>query len=206
MRRVDFMVSCAIRFKYDVEKFANVVAFFASKDIPDLTKLKICKLLFFVDKLHLQRYGRPVTGDVYYAMGRGPVPSVSLNVMNEAINGEASYPDITEETSVKIFAELVDINRNDRHPVFQARKQPELDVFSESELEVLTEVTDKLGSLSASSLIERTHDDVAWRRTAENSEIDFRLFLEDLDPKHKEALLELLEHDQENRDIFELSR
>jgi len=64
MRRVGFMAPCAIRFKYDVEKFANAVAYFASINIPDLTKLKISKLLFFVDKLHLQRYGRPVTGDV----------------------------------------------------------------------------------------------------------------------------------------------
>jgi len=200
------MAPCAIRFKYDVEKFANAVAYFASINIPDLTKLKISKLLFFVDKLHLQRYGRPVTGDVYYAMQHGPVPSVSLNVMNEAISGEPSYPGITEETSVELFADLIFIDRDGQHPLFKAKREPEVDIFSEAEFEVLKEVAEKLGSLSASNLIEKTHDDAAWKRTAENSEIDFRLFLEDLDPERKKALLELLEHDQESRDVFELSR
>jgi Protein of unknown function (DUF4065) len=58
--------------------------FLASKHLPQLTKWRICKLLFLADKLHLLRYGRPITGDAYYAMKLGPVPTNVLNVLDNA--------------------------------------------------------------------------------------------------------------------------
>lgn len=37
---------------------------------------KIFKVLYFADRTHLIKYGRPITGDTYIAMEYGPVPSM----------------------------------------------------------------------------------------------------------------------------------
>ena len=75
----------AIRFYFDVEKFVNAVAYFVKKT-PRVDKLKAAKLLYFLDKYHLVNYGRPVTGDCYHSLDYGPVPSMSLDIMNDVIS------------------------------------------------------------------------------------------------------------------------
>ncbi len=64
-----------IRFRFQLPKVINALAYFASHGIRDLTKLKAAKLLYYVDKYHLLKYGRPVIGDHYVCMDFGPVPS-----------------------------------------------------------------------------------------------------------------------------------
>ena len=43
-------------------------------------KLKALKLVYFADRYHLRRYGRPVIGDEYLAMQYGPVPSNTKDI------------------------------------------------------------------------------------------------------------------------------
>ncbi|MBS3908665.1 MAG: SocA family protein [Actinobacteria bacterium] len=200
------MASCTIRFRYDVEKFVNVVAYLAINNVPNLDKLKVSKLMYFVDKLHLQRYGRPVSGDSYNALPYGPIPSVSLDIMDEAVADELSYFGITN-TNVELFMNYLEvIDRSEKYPKFRAKRQPELDIFSDSDIEILDEVIKTYGQLTGLDLVNLTHKEPAWTKTQGNALIDFRLFLEGLDDEEKESIIELLEHDQEDREIFELSR
>ena len=74
-----------IEFKFNVKKLINALAFFAG-EITDLDKLKAAKLLYFADKHHLVRYGRPILGDCYCALDAGPIPSRSLDIMKRIIS------------------------------------------------------------------------------------------------------------------------
>ena len=74
-----------IRFRFNLEKLVAFLGFFSAKGVSDLTKLKAAKLLYFADKDHLLKYGRPILGDVYFCLPYGPVPSVALNEMTDAI-------------------------------------------------------------------------------------------------------------------------
>lgn len=195
-------MACPIRFRYDVEKFVNAVAYFASKGVADLDRLKTAKLLYYADKFHLQRYGRPITGDTYNALPYGPIPSLSLDIMEEASLAEPSYFGLTD-SNVDLFRDYLDINRESTYPTFTSKQSPDLDILSESEQEILDEVIDKYGHLPGPRLIDETHKETAWKRTPRNSEIDFRLLAEDLDEEHKKALIELLEHDQNYREAFD---
>src|SRR5437870_12880806 len=51
---------------------------------PPLNKMKALKLLFFADRYHLRKYGRPVTDCAYFAMKHGPVASEAKNVAEES--------------------------------------------------------------------------------------------------------------------------
>ena len=190
-----------IRFKFDVEKFITCVAFFAGKKLPGLTKLKACKLLYYVDKHHLIRYGRPVTGDIYYRLDNGPVPSASLNIMDEVISRDEVLSQGEESNSEKLSKYLKIQRFPNKYPLFQLKQNPELENLSESEIEALEQVINKHGHCSASALIESTHSEVPWQKSAPNAEIDYRLFFEN-DPDARPEALEYMESMHENSELI----
>jgi uncharacterized phage-associated protein len=151
-----------LHFTFQEEKLVQALAFLSLHGVDDLTKLKASKLLYFADKIHLNRYGRPITGDSYACMDHGPVPSISLNEMNDAIEPEES----TEPALLKVL----EIRRGSMYPTFRLRDEHLFDpeTFSRSELEVLKEVADRYGRMPAGRLIDLTHEDPAWTKANEH--------------------------------------
>ncbi len=193
-----------IRFRFAPEKLVQALVFFADSGVRDLDKMKAAKLLFHADKYHLLTYGRPVIGDLYACMEYGPVPSASLNVMNDVIAHDSQYPPVGKE----LFAEYVTVDRFFRkHPVFRAKKKPDLDVFSESDIEALEFALKTCGSKSSWQLSQESHDQPAWKMANEQRApgssviMDYRLFFEG----HPEAadMLRFVEAQQEDRDVAE---
>jgi len=64
--------------------------FFALRSGGQVNKLKALKLVYFADRYHLRRFGRPITGDEYLAMPFGPVASGAkdLTEMSEFLSEE----------------------------------------------------------------------------------------------------------------------
>lgn len=197
------VIKPSIRFKFDPEKFVACLTFFASKT-KGVDKLKAAKLLYYVDKYHLVRYGRPILGDVYYRLDYGPVPSMALDIMNEAIN---PYPlRKIPQTNLELFGKYLRVDRRGkRHPAFELEAQPDMEVFSESEKEALEETVKEYGRYSGPQLIDLTHGEATWKKTKQNGVIDYRLFFEGAKDVSPEAL-EYLESLQENLElVFSLS-
>ena len=153
-----------LKFAADPEKVVNTILFFASR-CPSPTKMKISKLMFYADKLHLNRYGRPITGDTYIKMNFGPVPSMALNLMRH----QAYY-----ETASELFDENLLVKGNDVLPLGKLNRQ----VFSRSDLAVMEEVLDKYGCHSATILSNASHDEPAWNNSEMNRKIDFERFFD----------------------------
>jgi antitoxin SocA-like protein len=114
-------------------------------------------------------------------MEYGPVPSASLNVMNDVIAHDSQYPPVGKE----LFAEYVTVERFFRkHPVFRAKKKPDLDVFSDSDIEALEYALKTSGSKSSWQLSQEWHDQPAWKAANEQRApgssviMDYRLFFE----------------------------
>jgi len=186
----------AIKFRYDVEKFANAVAYFVKKT-GNMDKLKAAKLLYFLDKYHLMNYGRPVTGDCYHSLDYGPVPSMSLDIMNDVICG---VPLRRLLHNKRTFETFLQVDKSKRHPVFVLRREPDLEIFSDSELEALDYTVNKHGNQSGPELINLTHKELAYK-LVKNGEIDYRLFI--ADSPNSSEMLELMELDQENRELVD---
>ena len=62
-------------FPFSHRKTTQALNFFARQSGGEINKLKALKLIFLADRYHLRRYGRPITGDEYFAMPYGPVAS-----------------------------------------------------------------------------------------------------------------------------------
>lgn len=190
-----------IHFEFELDKFIACVAIMASRKLSKLDKLKICKLLYYVDKYHLHKYGKPITGDTYVHMDNGPVPSKALDIMNEVILKDQVTVSNGVSNKAK-FSEFLKVKKSvfHRYPVFELVKNPKVDVLSESELEAVGETIKIYGNFSGGQLIDKTHKDAAWLKTNRNEEIDYRSFFVDTEDASPGAL-EYLESLQEDLNI-----
>jgi uncharacterized phage-associated protein len=187
-----------ITFRFDPEKFANALAFLA-KRVRDLDKLKAAKLLYFADKYHLVRYGRPIIGDRYHSLDYGPVPSKALDIMNQTIHDVP--PVATRQPLRNLLERYIEVDKAHRYPRFRAKRSPDLDVFSESEIEALEHTLAEYGDKSGVELVNISHREPAWKEVGGYGEIDYRLFFKD--SVSSERVVELLEADQETRDLVD---
>src|ERR1700681_3309737 len=62
-------------FSFSHRKATQALNFFANRAGGSINKMKVLKLVYFADRYHLRKYGRPVVGDEYVAMNYGPVAS-----------------------------------------------------------------------------------------------------------------------------------
>ena len=69
--------------KLEFEKLVQGLNFFAFKNGGKINRMKAIKLLFFADRYHVRKYGRPVVWSTYFAMKNGPVSSEALNLENK---------------------------------------------------------------------------------------------------------------------------
>jgi uncharacterized phage-associated protein len=194
-----------IRFRFAPEKLVQALVFFAQRGVRDLDKMKAAKLLFHADKYHLLKYGRPVIGDQYACMEYGPVPSASLTVMNDVIAHDENFRPLVKD----LFDEYLIVDRSmfRKYPVFRARKEPDLDAFSDSDVEALDHAQKNFGALPAWKLREQSHDEPSWKLANEQRApgssviMDYRMFFEG----HPEAadMLRFVEAEQEDRDAAE---
>src|SRR3989344_5762769 len=74
--------------KINQKKYKNAVVFFAKRiQNGTLGKLKMMKLLYYLDFDFFEKYGRSITGDEYLRFANGPVPRMAEKILKE-MNGQ----------------------------------------------------------------------------------------------------------------------
>ena len=143
---------------YSIEKVANAIILALDLGVENLGKTKLMKLLFFADKEHLRRYGRPIFFDTYFKEKMGPVPSITYNIIS-------SYNDLEKDDFKEEVQELlkwVEIREEDiGYPrpmiTFKKKREFEEELFSRSELKVLKEVFLRFKNVTAEEISELSH-------------------------------------------------
>ena len=138
----------------EYKKIIQALNFFAIKENGKINKLKALKLIWLSDRLHLRKYGRTVTTDVYYAMDKGPVPS---NAKNYAENN-SSYSEPLELEYSKQF-----IEREGKHE-YKSINDVDEKIFSESDIDVMSIIYNEFGSKNRFELVEFSHFYPEWKR------------------------------------------
>jgi len=174
-----------LRFRFNRVQVVSAVAYLAHA-CPSSTKLMICKLLYFADKEHLLKYGRPITGDRYYHLKDGQIPTHGLDMLR----GRA------DAASNALLEKYVTVIGNFVHPKRAADKR----VFSKSDLEILNLVAGRYGKMTAHQLWKLAHDEPTCKETEVGGVIDFALFFKGR--PEAEAVKALAEQEQESRDVL----
>lgn len=131
--------------EHEREKLINVIIFFAN-NTRNLGKVKLYKLLYFLDFQHYRDVGRPVTGLQYYAWPKGPVPV--------AIENEVRAPGADMQEKVSLV--LSSYEKGETLTVTpKVAFSPEH--FSKRELKIMGALAEEFKNTKAQDMIERTH-------------------------------------------------
>src|SRR5438105_2968951 len=196
-------MSRPISFRFDLEKVVNALAYFAERGVPGLTTLKAAKLLYLADREHLLAHGRPITGDRYIAMDLGPVPEGGYQLLNRLVAGD----EIADPTKQRALDQLKVFRGwwgTLTYPTLRAKHKADLDVFSDSEVEVLDHTITEYGTRPARELVDMTHEHKAYkladqgRATGSSVSLPYELFFADAEGS---SVKEWVEEQQEDRDF-----
>ena len=150
--------------KINEKKYKNAILFFAKKiQNGTLGKLKMMKLLYFLDFDFFEKYGRSVTGDEYLRFEYGPVPRMGEKILKEMSGNEIQI------TKCKIADGL-----NDQMHI-EALKDFDMNVFTKEELLMLEEVADKWEKFAGTEMKNASHGEAPWIATKSNDVIDYNL-------------------------------
>lgn len=143
--------------KLDLEKFFNAVLFFCKEG---QLKTKLNKLLFYADFKHFKENVVSITGCHYAHLQYGPVPdnfdffyailrSNGLLTINEALVGQ-------------YYGEL-----------YRSSSEPDLAVFSDSELKTLLEVKAFFKDYNSTNIADFSHDERGYKETHNGNDISY---------------------------------
>ena len=159
--------------KYDIEKVANAIKFFKENGTKHLGKTKLMKLLFFADKEHLLRYGIPIFDDKYFKLPHGPVPILTLNII-DSLNEIENF-DLIEY--IDILKKHISITKENYNGYsfnnFEIKKPFDIEIFSKSELEVLELITNKYKDFTAIQISQLSHLLPEYKNTPLSEIIDY---------------------------------
>ena len=148
------------------KKYKNAVIFFAKKiQNGTLGKLKLMKLLYYLDFDFFEKYGRSITGDEYLRFENGPVPRMGEKILKEMSGKE-----------IKISKRKVAQGYNDQQHI-EALIDFDVNVFEKEELIMLEEIASKWEKFTGAEMKNASHGEAPWIATKPNDIIDYNLAL-----------------------------
>lgn len=143
--------------QFQPEKAIASIGYLVQQTGADL--YSVMKMIYLADKVHLGRYGRTITGDMYTAMSKGPVPERAYNLC-KYVRGDRERFD--PMPSARDYFNLVDHN-------FDILVAPDLEELSASDIEALDEVAQVHSRGGWKAVFEASHD-AAWRDAWEQAQ------------------------------------
>jgi len=183
------------------EKLLNAIIFFVD-NTERCHKLKLMKLLYFLDFWHFKETGRSVTGLIYKAWDMGPVPQ---DLYNE-LAPENNPRDIQEHLFIE--EEEYDQVTGKKRLVIKAKKSFNEKIFTKREIELLKKVAEIFQTATANMMKDSTHlKNSPWEKTyysiGKYQTIDYLLALDDDEKSLSEAIVNnKIQLDKENRDLL----
>ncbi|WP_292141484.1 Panacea domain-containing protein [Mesorhizobium sp.] len=168
-----------MKFSLDKQKAVEAIVFIAQQ-MPGVGRFHASKALYFAELEHLRNYGRPIVGDRYVAMDNGPVPSFSYDVLKGNLVG----------ADKELVEGALEIDTRWRHPKYKAARTPNLELFSQSDLECLRSGIEHVNGKSFGSISDETHQHPGWKNADLNSLMSFDDMLEGADPAIVESAKE----------------
>lgn len=144
--------------KLSLDKVVDVIRYFAaSKQITNLYKVKLMKLMWYADALSYKNRGFAITGLVYQAMPMGAVPV-----------GHNSIIDLKD-----IPCEEVDMGETNAYH-FSLKEVVSFPSLSDEDKNILDIVIEKLGKMTKSQIVSFMHKEQAYVETAPRDVIQFK--------------------------------
>jgi len=139
-------------FQFKNEATTQALNFFARESGGSIGKLKALKLIFLADRHHLRLCGIPITGDTYYAMHNGPIPS------NAKQFAENKITDAESRNYNEKYIKTLSTGK------YKSTQEIDWDALSESAKESLEWAWKTFGSMKQSELVAYTRRYPEWKK------------------------------------------
>lgn len=161
-------------FNFDYEKAIETIIYIVVNG-SNPTFSHVLKVIYFADKDHLDKYGRFICGDNYIAMKNGPVPSGVYDLLKYA-RGELPFIALLPDPIKQQVKNSISVYGNYNISVL---RQPDIDIFSDSDIECLNKSIVQNGKLPFDILSKASHDNI-WNSAKINDSIEIEYFLSNM--------------------------
>ncbi len=138
---------------FNYKKAVQALNYLAIISGGSLNKMKAIKLIWLSDRYHLRKYGRLITGDSYFALPNGPVPSATRDVLENS--------NFIDDIALKYANGIISVI--DKYN-YQSDSECNLKVFSQTDKECLDVVFNKFAKFDHFKLSEISHLFPEWKR------------------------------------------
>ena len=138
---------------FHYKKAIQSLNYFATMGGGSINKMKAIKLVWLSDRLHLRNYGRLITGDEYYALPNGPIPSATRDILENN--------NFIDDLSTEYASHYICII--DRYN-FKSIADCDLKVFSNTDKEMLKTIFLKFGDKDHFELSDISHKFPEWKK------------------------------------------
>jgi hypothetical protein len=145
-----------MQFPFSHHKTTHTLYFFACKAQGSINKIKALNLVYLADRYHLRRYGRPITGDTYFAMPQGPMAHGTKDLMERD-------PMLSHEERAYSALYITPIDRYDYCATNPEKKPESYTIFSKSDRIALRWTWKTFGSLKTADLAKYTRRYPEWK-------------------------------------------
>lgn len=163
--------------KIPLNKLKLILLYFCENtDTRFLGKVKLMKLFYFLDFMHVKKYGVPVTYDTYVKLEHGPIPNTIMNLVNTACD------DIDSSVLSDILRfETPEGTQMKRAQAIKKITDTDLKNFSESEIRTLQTVCQRFGDKNTKFIEDASHNEAPWIESELFDEIPYTLATKDKD-------------------------
>nr|WP_254873277.1 Panacea domain-containing protein [Marinitoga sp. 1138] len=127
--------------------------------------MKAIKLLYFAERYHIRKYGRPIFWDKYVAMRFGPVQSNVYDLIKTQ-----DYP-FDDEENIAYFHEIIDIKKDKLNKIYDISLKNEnkinSKVFSKTDIEAFEFSWNTFGKFDEFELADISHIYPEWSKYEE---------------------------------------
>jgi uncharacterized phage-associated protein len=142
--------------RFNLKKTTQAINFLAIKSHGAIDKLKAIKLIFFADRFHLRKYGRPITNDEYWAMEWGPVNSNTKDIADMG-----GFLGAMEREYASQYVESPSKN------IIKSIQEVDTKVFSQTDIEALAWAWETFGHRDGFDLADLSHEYPEWKKFEE---------------------------------------
>jgi len=163
--------------RISLAKLKAIIVYFCTYTNPRfLGKVKLMKLFYFLDFMHVKNYGVPVTHDCYVNLEHGPIPSTIKNLVDNVEN----------DIDNAMLADIIRIKKLEDekiHRIECLRKFTERDkgYLSENELKILKKISVRFGESNMREIEKIAHEEAPWKETKSLDNIPYTLAAKDSD-------------------------
>jgi uncharacterized phage-associated protein len=146
------------------KKYEQAIIYLCSKLGGEVRgKKKLAKLLYYLDFDFFEKYQRPITGDVYNAYPKGPLP-VTLGEITAGMEKKG----LLKISSVKEWGDAYAPTE-----IYKCEVKSDISVFEDDEIKMLNRIVKKYGELNGEQLAELSHMEAPYAATELYKEIPY---------------------------------